>query len=583
MEINEKVKKQFFDILDHKKIIPHYQPIVSLQSGEVYGYEALSRIQLDNCCFNTEEMFQIAKQVKKIWELEEICRTLSLKNAVKKPLGKKLFLNVDANIIHDKEFQNGITLKRLQEYGLHPKDIIFEITERTAIEDLETFQNSVDHYKRQHFEIAIDDVGSGYSGLNRICAVSPSLLKIDMAIVRDVDKDTIKQSLVIGIRQFCQEADINLVAEGIETESELETLIKLGVSYGQGYYIAKPQVELSEIPNEIREKIVEIYLKCQKNTYKNSFFGTVETICRKKIGTLISKRAVDVYEKMQSDTSFTEACVVDDRNCIVGILTRATMLQIFSGRYGYNLNSKKTVESIMCPNFLSVDVETSIEIVSNMALERTEDKLYDSVIVTKKGKFLGIVTIKDVLQTAIKIQVTIAVDSNPLTGLPGNRVIERKIYECINLNKPYSIIYLDIDNFKAYNDAYGFNNGDLMIQTLSDCVKTVCVNAELNGHIGGDDFVVIFHSWEAETICQQIIQLFETKIKSLYNEIDWENGFIYSKNRSGIEEKFPIASLSISAVTNRAKVFQSVDEFSKTIASIKKKCKQKEGNFVIVV
>lgn len=583
MEISEKVKKQFFEILNYKKIIPLYQPIISLENGDVYGYEALSRITLENCCFNTEEMFQIAKQLKKVWELEEICRTLSLKNAVKKPKDKKLFLNVDANIIHDQEFQDGITLKRLQEYGLQPKDIIFEITERTAIEDLKTFQDSVEHYKKQHFKIAIDDVGSGYSGLNRICAVSPSLLKIDMAIVRGIDTDAIKQSLVTGIVQFCQGADIGLIAEGIETASEMECLIQLGVKYGQGYYLQKPKHELDDISDYLKEKIKKIYSNEQKNICKNSFFGTVETICKEKFGVYISKRAVEIYEIMQEDTSITETCIVDDNGHAVGVITRANMLRIFSGRYGYNLHAKKTVGELMSQDFLAVDVNTSIEVVSGMALERTEDKIYDSVLVTKYGKFVGTVTIKDVLQTAVQIQVTRAVDSSPLTGLPGNRVIEKKVCECIGLKEPFSIAYLDIDNFKAYNDAYGFNNGDLMLKTLSDCIKKACGNEGFKGHIGGDDFVVIFDMWDIEHICQRIIDLFRESIKVLYIETDWNNGFIRSKNRAGIEENFPIASLSISAVTNRDKAFGSVDEFSKTIASVKKQCKQQEGNIIMMI
>lgn len=583
MEISKKIREQFFDILNDKKIIPHYQPIVSLKDGEIYGYEALSRICLEDCCFNTEEMFQIANEFRKIWELEEICRTLSLKNAVNKPQDKKLFLNVDANIIHDEEFQKGITLKRLQEYELQPKDIIFEITERTAIEDLKTFQDSVTHYKKQHFEIAIDDVGSGYSGLNRICAVSPGLLKIDMEIVRNVDKDTIKQSLVTSMIQFCENAGIQLIAEGIETKQELEMLIQLGVGYGQGYYIAKPQSKLCDISYELKDIIKTIYFQLQQTNYKNSIFGTVETICRRKIGILMSKKAVEIYEMMEDDVSLTEACIVNEKNCIVGVITRANMLQKFSGRYGYNLYSKKTVGEIMCKEFLNVDVHTPIEIVSNMALSRSEDKLYDSVLITQNDKFLGIVTIKDVLQTAISIQVTRAVDSNPLTGLPGNRVIERKVYECIKENKPFSILYIDIDNFKAYNDAYGFNNGDLMIQTLAECINEAAEQAELKGHIGGDDFVVIFRKMNVNLECEKIIELFGHSIRHLYNEKDWDNGYIISKNRNNIEEKFPIATLSISVITNCNQVFQSIDEFSKAIAGIKKKCKQQEGNAIIIV
>lgn len=257
---------------------------------------------------------------------------------------------MDANIIHDQDFQNGVTLKRLQEYGLSPEDIIFEITERSAIEDIQTFQKSVAHYKSQNFKIAIDDVGSGYSGLNRICTVSPSLLKIDMAIVREIDKDTMKQSLVMGIVRFCENAKIGLIAEGIETKQELNTLIQLGVYYGQGYYIEKPRRQLTDVPKNKKQEIINTYFQNQNNMSQNSFFGTVETITKKKDGTYISTKAIDIYEKMKDDTSVTEVCIVDDFNYVVGVITRSSLLQMFSGRYGYNLNSKKRFKNLCVKN-----------------------------------------------------------------------------------------------------------------------------------------------------------------------------------------------------------------------------------------
>ena len=113
-----------------------------LEYGEIYGYEGLSRIDLVGCEFNTEEMFLISEKLNKVWELEELCRIKTLKNAIDKPEWKKLFIYVDPKVIRDEKFINGTTVKYLKMYDLTPRDIVFEITERSSIGDAEAFEKS---------------------------------------------------------------------------------------------------------------------------------------------------------------------------------------------------------------------------------------------------------------------------------------------------------------------------------------------------------------------------------------------------------------------------------------------------------
>lgn len=581
--ITEKIKEQFEEILSKKKIIPVYQPIISLEDGEVLGYEGLSRIDLEHCLFNTEEMFQIAEQQNKVWELEELCRKKTLMNAKEKPKGKKLFINVDPKVIHDENFKEGVTCKYLKQYGLKPKDIVFEITERTAIEDAETFKQTVNHYRRQSYQIAIDDFGNGYAGLSRICSLSPNFVKIDMSIVRDIDKDPIKKTLVESFVSFCENANIMLIAEGIETKEELKTLIKSGVSYGQGYYLQRPFPKLSDISDNMKENIRGIKIKSSKYFYKPSFFGNVGTICKARDITTPDTPGYAVFEYIEHNPLVIEICVVDIEKNVLGMLTRNELQAKFGGRFGFNLHAKKSVRELMDTDFLVVDAKTSIENVSKLALSRPANRMYDAVVVTQNNSYLGVVTVKNLLETAVSIQVSRAEDANPLTRLPGNAVIEEEVKKCIKSKKPFAIMYLDLDNFKAYNDAYGFNNGDIMIKTMAFCMEECCRNSEFKGHIGGDDFVITANYWEVDDLCQSIIHKFHGSIKDLYSKQDWKNEYILSKNRNGFEEKFPIATLSIAIITNKNKQFDTLDELSKELAYVKKKCKQVKGNSCICI
>lgn len=261
MKVTKKARTQFYEILKNKKIHPVYQPIVSLNDGTVYGYEALSRIDISDCSFNTEQMFRIADKLNCLWELESICRRLSIKGAKSKTTDTKLFINVDPNVIHDKKFRSGVTASYLKKYDMNPDDIVFEITERTSIEDAKTFNKSIQHYKKQNYKIAIDDFGSEFAGSNRLCQLNPDIVKIDMAMIRDIDKDRIKRLFVRSLSIFGKNSGIKILAEGIETPEELKTLIDLEVDYGQGYYLGKPAPEFTQIAENVVKEI-----QADKNT-----------------------------------------------------------------------------------------------------------------------------------------------------------------------------------------------------------------------------------------------------------------------------------------------------------------------------
>ena len=163
----------------------------------------------------------------------------------------------------------------------------------------------------------------------------------------------------------------------------------------------------------------------------------------------------------------------------------------------------------MNTNFLSVDYKVPIDRVIKLAMARSKDTLYDFITVTKNSKYYGMVTIKDLIEKTIEIEVDNARHSNPLTGLPGNVIIEETLEKCISLNKEYCVLYFDIDNFKAYNDVYGFENGDKIIKILAKAISSNISRDGFIGHIGGDDFIAIIYSWDIERLCENIIKDFD--------------------------------------------------------------------------
>jgi diguanylate cyclase (GGDEF)-like protein len=175
--------------------------------------------------------------------------------------------------------------------------------------------------------------------------------------------------------------------------------------------------------------------------------------------------------------------------------------------------------------------------------------------------------------------------ANPLTGLQGNTEIMNEINHRIANNEVFAVIYLDMDNFKAYNDVYGFAKGDTAIKMtadlISDNVKLYGDSEDFIGHIGGDDFVLVTTPEKAEILCREIIEDFDRKILTLYNEEDRNKGYITTVDRRNNVMRYPIMTISAAIVTNEKRVITSHLEVAEIAAELKKKAKCVKGSVYI--
>ncbi|WP_313340986.1 GGDEF domain-containing protein [Sedimentibacter sp.] len=572
----ERLKGELEYIIENKQIKTVFQPIISLRDGSVLGHEALSRIICDSLIENTEMLFNTAGYHNKLWELELLCRTTALEAAYKfmiPPYSKKLFLNVNPNIIHDDQFKKGFTKSFLSEYNIKSENVIFEITERNAIKDLNLFIITIKHYKNQDYKIAIDDAGAGYSGLNLISDVNPHYLKLDMKLIQGINTDNLKYALVKGMVEFSKASNTNLIAEGIETYEELEMLIDLGVHYGQGYYIQKPNTDISDIDIDVLNAIKRINQK--KNNMNNNVISNIyiKHLCTSSYVVNPDEKVSKIYEIFKLNPNMSGLCVVKNE-MPVGIITQEKLAFKLSGQYGYTLYQNKPISDIMDKNFLSVDYKTSVSEVSKLSMARPNHKLYDFIVVTEDEKYIGIVTIKDLLEKTTEIEISAAKHQNPLSGLPGNLLIEQRLTQCCAGMDDYTIAYIDIDNFKAYNDCYGFEKGDLVIKLLSNLLRDNFAEEQFVGHIGGDDFVVILNKSVNESYFDDVIKKFEYEVLNFYNETDIRNGFITTISRQGNIEKFPLISLTCVITNNTGKIFTNIFDLTEHLAEMKKIAKQ---------
>lgn len=176
---------------------------------------------------------------------------------------------------------------------------------------------------------------------------------------------------------------------------------------------------------------------------------------------------------------------------------------------------------------------------------------------------------KEELLGRIKVlisRINRSLDANPLTKLPGNNTITRELAKRIRNNEHFSVLYIDINNFKSFNDNYGFLKGDSLIREtakiLLEITGTNSNRRDFVGHIGGDDFIVITKPKRMHLISSQIIEAFDKEIPKLYNQEDRKNGYIFAKNRQNKRQKFPLSSIAIGVVTSQNRKFNHVGELS---------------------
>lgn len=228
------------EIIKSSLVTPVYQPIIHLQSDTLYGHEALSRLSRPGIIDNVEELFAKAAGYGLASELEILCRKKALSRVRELDIPGKIFLNVSPALFQSRDHERGITAALLDDLQIDRSRVVFELTERSIIDDYDLFLKGLAHYREQGYSIAIDDLGSGYAGLQILARLEPEYVKLSRFLIANIDTSATKQALVECLALFCGKIGAKVIAEGIERPEELDYLHSIGIQLGQGYLLGKP-------------------------------------------------------------------------------------------------------------------------------------------------------------------------------------------------------------------------------------------------------------------------------------------------------------------------------------------------------
>jgi EAL domain-containing protein (putative c-di-GMP-specific phosphodiesterase class I) len=230
------------DLISAQRVITAYQPIMRMEDRSMMAVEALSRgargtgLEAANLLFGSAERHGMTN------ELDRLCRSRALLCSSRIPGSARIFVNTLPATIRDPQFRDKPLIDFLDRAQVAPQRIVLEITEKLVIENYGLFLETMAYFSGLGMRFAVDDVGSGYSGLEVISRLKPDYLKIDMSLVRNVHESAVNREMVKAILALGRGIGSRVIAEGIEVEPEFETLRQMGVDYGQGYLLARPEI-----------------------------------------------------------------------------------------------------------------------------------------------------------------------------------------------------------------------------------------------------------------------------------------------------------------------------------------------------
>tara|TARA_R110001599_G_scaffold43600_2_gene130313 strand:- start:183 stop:1931 length:1749 start_codon:yes stop_codon:yes gene_type:complete len=552
-----------------------FQPIVDATQQSIYGYEALIRGPKTSPLHSPLRLFDVATQAGLLVELDLLCRRLAIQRFAELELPGLLFLNVMPLTIVERDFREGLTLGFIRESGLPPERVVIELTEHVPIHDYDLMRQAVAHYRDMGFQVALDDLGAGHSSLRHWSELRPDFVKLDRHFISGIDREPAKREFLRSILDVARSLDCQLIAEGVETAAEHLCLWELdrGLALLQGFYFARPS---QHPPLQLDMMLPSTtQLKTPAGRTARSILRTIEPITIDCAVPLIS-------ERFRRQPHLRCVAVLENGKPLA-VVRRNAFLTLFTNPYSHALYAKRRVLDVADARMLVAEADIPLEILSQQLTDSHDIEQEDFVITNDEGEYLGMGNIVDLLREITAIQVRQARHANPLTGLPGNTLINETLMTYLAAEQGFAAAYVDLDNFKAFNDAYGYARGDQVIISLARLLQAQVESAGgFIGHIGGDDFMMLLSLNHWEGVCGQILRSFEVMAPGFYDDADRLRGGIQIENRQNSATFFPFVSVSIAVKPITETATCRALDIAAELSELKHQAKKIPGNSLFV-
>jgi diguanylate cyclase (GGDEF)-like protein len=561
-------------MIDQQLVEPHFQGLVNFYTEDYFAFESLIRVSPSLPAIRPDQLFSMAENEGYLLEFDRLCVLQAITAFSAYTLPGYLFVNILP--INLGKILPTLTLSN----DSSPlKGIVFEISEKHPLPNLNELKEYIKTLRQHGALIAIDDLGAGHSGLITWAEIKPDFVKIDRHFISHIHNDSIKREFVRSIVEISKGLRCKVIAEGIESIEELNALHHLGIHLGQGFLLHRPE-------------------KSPAHIFRHKRFFSVSSKFQQHIHIRHSETAESLIESVTAIPPNTHAAVVNDifqrtpnLRCLpivnesipIGIISRTSILETFSGRYSYPLHGNKEIRDFMDNNPIIVDHLETLHGISTKVTDDESTDLNADFIITKNNHYCGVGKVSTLLRLLTNLQIKRARHSNPLTLLPGNIPIYEHIEDLIAQQQTFHLAYIDINHFKPFNDYFSFSAGDEVIKQLADIIMENCSSKlEMVGHIGGDDFVVIFRSNDWEKKCRRILTNFQMFTLKYYSKEEIAQQGIWYQDRKGEPRFFQLLSLAIGVVKPDLSHPITHHDVAELATKAKKQAKLTSGNHLFI-
>lgn len=572
-------------ILARRSLQAHYQPIVQLKDGAVMGHESLIRGPLDTPLRSPDALFQAAKGEGLSIELEEACLHQGLRSWIAGRHDKRLFLNLSAHAIVQLMERVSVAdfLKSLVAVAVAPSALVVEITEHERVTDLPRLIAAAASLRALGLRFALDDFGDGRSSLRLWAELRPEFVKIDKFFVHDLQAHAVKVQTLKGLSRFAETFGTVLIAEGIETEDELQIVRDLGIELGQGYFLGRPApvpalTVLAGAAAVIASSEIAVLPEITRAAGADF---TIERLAV-NVRTLGPETLIDeVAQVFAADPGLRALALLQDSRP-VGLLNRQSFIDRYARPFFKELYGRKPCLLFANTTPLILDKHIGMEAMTAVLTSSDQRYLTEGFIVTEGGRYLGLGTGEQLVRVVTEVRIEAARHANPLTFLPGNIPISEHIERLLVGGGEFVACYGDLNDFKPFNDHYGYWRGDEMIRLVALTMVAQCdPRRDFVGHVGGDDFVVLFQSDDWLDRCERIVSIFNEKARALFDADALAKGGIDAEDRHGVWRFFKCTTLSIGVVPVRPGQFSRPEHVASAAAAAKHKAKVSNLGIVI--
>ena len=566
------------EVLRTGGLYPVFQPIVGLDDASIYAHEALIRGPQGTPLHRPDALLSAATQEDLSVEFEYACVIAAMRTWGRIKAPGRLFVNMSANVLTRLFNEHGPTnlLGVIARAGVMPRMLVLEITEHERVDDMDHLADVVRQVRSAGISLALDDFGDGRSSLRLWSQLKPEVVKIDKYFTKDIYRHGDKLKTIQALQQIASIFGTQLVTEGIETAEDMRVLRDLGIAFGQGYFLGHPDRQPAQYLNVQSQRVLgERHIAVFPEQSRARMGGQLRNL---SLVLAQPVRAASTNDELAAifladPTLHAVAFLEGDRP--TGIINRALFMNEYSKLYYREIWGRKscTVHVNRQPRLIERD--HSVDELIGILTSQDQRYLTDGFIVTENGRYVGLGTGDQLVRSVTETRIEAARHANPLTFLPGNIPITQHMDRLLKKQTRFVACYADLNNFKPFNDYYGYWRGDEMICLLARIAMEQCdPQRDFLGHVGGDDFIMLFQSGDWRERCDRVVQEFNIRALALYDAEARAAGGIEAEDRHGVKRFFPFTTLSIGAIAIDPLRYARAEDVANAAALAKHDAKQ---------